>query len=342
MRRILRATSIGCVMVLGLGLVAAVPAGAGETRPPIPLRTFVAYQGPGGEGRFGVEARPSGRPAVVIAPGRPSTVVLDASADGTVVLYATADGSSANPFGVVRVVKDGREVFRGPGTGSTPRIAFPTLSDDGRSLIYSQGRHLRLVNVTTGASRPLCPACAFPERSWAMSLSPDRAWIAVSAMGEEGDWELLIVRRVDGEVVARTIGMKRGIDPTIAWRPDSREVAFVVGDESGPDYRDRLMTATVGGVVRRSAISVEVPGSLSILRAPAYTDSGVIVESWVISSGNPQILTSRTLVSESWRGVARVLPGSRVRRPLVSADEVLIAAPSPWVTAVPRPARFAR
>jgi len=87
-------------MVLGPGPVAAVLAGAGEIPPPIPLRTFVAYQGPGGEGRFGVEARPAGRPAVVIAPGRPSTVVLDASMDGRVVLSGTADRPSANPFGM--------------------------------------------------------------------------------------------------------------------------------------------------------------------------------------------------------------------------------------------------
>jgi WD40 repeat protein len=101
----------------------------------------------------------------------------------------------------------------GPGCGSVGVgvVSLGRVSPDGKELLSSDGVHLSLINLETGAQRPLGEGLG----SW----SPDGRWIAVAGHGR------IVLIDARNPSHRKKLGAS-GINNDLIWSPDSRLLLF--------------------------------------------------------------------------------------------------------------------
>jgi Tol biopolymer transport system component len=222
-----------------------------------------------------------GTPTLVVPRPQPGSVI-DAPAwapDGSAIVFAFQGVENNKP--VARIERFG--VADGARQVLYTDAAFPTVSQDGRSLAFAfddgSGQALRIGAVDGGDARELVGATAF-RGLMGPRFSPDGAWIAFVAQGPgpsgvgevsrprptglaaifsvpvaeaHGEpWNVWKIRP-DGKELQR-VGSLQEDEPSIAWSRDGAWIAIHgtgglwVQDARGLTEPRRLVDGTIGGI----------------------------------------------------------------------------------------------
>jgi len=112
-------------------------------------------------------------------------------------------------------------------------IRWPSLSPDGRTLVYSALGKLYVQSLPNGTPRRLTTS---PDREYTPTFSPDGRWIAYTTWSDSTLGHLRLISPDGGQVRTLTTTAGRYTNPT--WSRDSRKLAFVRG--SGVEMRGGL------------------------------------------------------------------------------------------------------
>jgi hypothetical protein len=328
--------TLGVTVALAVpaAIVWSAPAQAGDVPPPYFLYAD-AELAPGGEVTSSIVAQRVGRPADSAYPLTGGTVVSYApsvSRDGRVLAFARFREPAGESSGRVVVQVDGRTVLR-----IKEAASLAAVTPDGSAVTWvDTDGGVRAYRVATGEQVTLCDDCA-PGGSYA-ALSPDGRKIALRVAAARSDTDRVVIRRLsDLRALGRSPGDVGLVDPTVAWSPDSRQVAYSI-QRFNDDLTlgTAIRTLTTSGTVGRTAFD-------SLRRQPGDALPPVYVSpAWV----NGAVWAIRLDFPESGR--ARVVPVSAATwqdtpvagAPLTSVPDgstAILAGLGSWATSPPVP-----
>ena len=189
------------------------------------------------------------------------------SPDGSFVVFSSA---RSGQYGIWRIDLDGRNarpiIARGiPVEGS---VSFFTRS--GTAVAYSDGREMREVPISGGASVPLIGnsldsagggATQIPKGFRASAISPDGRWLAgqYDASGSSGDEGGFALVSSDGRRTWRDLPSIAASDSLVVrWTPDGRSLAYVRSDEGVAN----IWAEPLDGGTARKLTSFTTPGEI--------------------------------------------------------------------------------
>lgn len=270
--------AVAAAAVSALALAAqALPAQAGEVAPPYFVYSDAELP-PGGQLTSVVIAQRVDRPARAAVPLSGGTVPSYApsvSRDGRVLAFVRVRNMNDESSARLIISVDGRTVLRTKDAGSMMAV-----TPDGSAVTWvGPDGSVQMYRVATGDQVTLCDDCA-PGGSYA-ALSPDGRKLALRVRaGMSGTSRVVIRRLSDLRVLARTDADDQLIDGTIAWRPDSRQVAYSdqrFTKDLKIDYV--ITTVTTRGEIGRTAFdSRREPageGVVTVYAAPAWVNGAV-------------------------------------------------------------------
>ena len=162
------------------------------------------------DGRDGVTKVEFGPTRKSIVPGL-SVAFLTVSHSGRI--FVSAGDRRTHQCGAYEIDPD-TATHRPIRIGDPPECAGATgpISPDGKEVLSRDGEHLSLLDLNTGATRPLGAG----RGSW----SPDGRWIAVSGQRQ------IVLIDAKSPSHRRKLGAS-GVDDHLVWSPDSKRLLFV-------------------------------------------------------------------------------------------------------------------
>jgi hypothetical protein len=273
-RRLLAVTAALTVSVL---VVQAAPVHAGDVPPPYFVYGDAMVPPAGGLTSVVVAQRVDrpARTAYALTGGDLPSYGPSVSRDGRVLAFVRVRDVSRPSSARLVITVDGRSVLRVKDPASLMAV-----TPDGSAVTWvGTDGSVQAYRVATAEQVTLCDECA-QDGSYA-ALSPDGRKIALRVPGTASNTSRVVIRRLsDSRVLARTPAKPDTFDPSVAWRPDSRQVAF--SDQrsiSGVGLSFAISTLTTRGAFGRTAFASggelpvgEIPPAYV---SPAWVDGAV-------------------------------------------------------------------
>lgn len=275
-RRILRPALVVTAALSALVLAGqALPAQAGDVSPPYFVFGDVVVT-PEGELTSSVVAQRVDRPARTAYPltsGSVANYAPSVSRDGRVLAFVRLDQSEGQSSIRLVITVDGRTVLR-----AKDPLSPMAVTPDGSAVTWvSQDGSVQAYRVATGEQVTLCDDCA--ANGTYASLSPDGRKLAVRVRSNDPDGGIVIRRLSDLRVLARTPSDLDPLDPSVTWRPDSRQVAYGDQRQTSAGLVFGIRTLTTGGRVGRTAFDAgsepPVGGVVPVYVSPAWVNGTV-------------------------------------------------------------------